>query len=96
MKEQVKICIQGGIVKDNTELGTLKVQAVYIIPMLKDSKSRQKKSNQKELKSKKNFNSLFQKAYSEVSGEEITCHTNSYTKDARNIQYNYESKEYKR
>ena len=62
MKEQVKVCIQGGIAKDRAELGIVKVQAIYIIPMLKDSKSRQKKNEEKELKSRKNFSYFIQQA----------------------------------
>lgn len=95
MKEQVKICIQGGIAKDRAELGIVKVQAIYIIPMLKDSKSRQKKNGEKEVKGKKKFSTIFQQARGEVSGQDITCHTSGYTKNAISVEYNYESKEYK-
>lgn len=95
MKEQVKICIQGGIAKDNVGLSIVKVQAIYIIPMLKDSKSRQKKNIEKEVKGKKKFDSLFRQACSESSGQDIICHTIGYTKSATNVEYNYESKEYK-
>ncbi len=95
MKEQVKVCIQGGIAKDRAELGIVKVQAIYIIPMLKDSKSRQKKNEEKEIKSRKKFSSFLQQAYGKIPEQNIICHTNGYTKNAINIEYNYESKEYK-
>ncbi len=95
MKEQVKICIQGGIAKNKAELGIVKVQAIYIIPMLKDSKSRQKKYDEKDVKGKKKFGSVFRQAVNQVSEQEITCHTSGYTRNAISIEYNYESKEYK-
>lgn len=95
LKEQVEIYIQGGITKNAGELDLLKVQAIYIIPAMKDSKFRQKKQQEEKMERQpKRFATCLQQAKKEVSKESVTCKTNGYTRDAKAFTYQYESKEY--
>lgn len=96
MKEQVEIYIQGGIAKNNVEIDLLKVQAVYMVPALKDTRTRQKGHGQEQFTGQhKKFDSFLQEAKEELSQESIKCRTNGYTKEAKAFIYQYESKEYK-
>ncbi|MDD3415180.1 MAG: hypothetical protein PHY47_14410 [Lachnospiraceae bacterium] len=95
MKEQVEICIQGGIAKNNVELDLLKVQAVYMIPALKDSRLKQRKRQDEELyRPRKKFDSILKEACDDMAQKDVICKTSGYTRDAKAYFYQYESKEY--
>ena len=82
--------------KNNVDLDLLKVQAIYIIPTLKDSKSKRKKRQEETFENRqKKFGSYLKDATEELSQEPIKCKTNGYTRDAKPYTYQYESKEYK-
>lgn len=66
-----------------------------MIPSLKDGKTRHKKQEQEPFTGKKrDFDSILQEAKEELAREPIKCRTNGYTKEAKVITYQYESKEY--
>jgi len=84
------------MVKNNVDLDLLKVQAICIIPTLKDSRSKRKKRQEERFAYKqKKFDSYLKEATEELTQESIKCKTNGYTKDAKPYTYQYESKEYK-